>query len=143
MREYNHNGTNYRIGNMVPKKAFHVTRKLAPLVAGITGMATMQDQLIEALADPTPLGKVERVFHIMQPLITTLSSAKEEDLDYVLDTCLAEVYQIDGKTATRVYNPGANAMQVALDMPTMLVLTGISILENCGSFFRVPGLTSE
>jgi hypothetical protein len=67
-------GHRYRIGHLDAKKQFHVARRIAPILAGMgKGATTKSENPMEQIA----------------PIAEALSKMSEEDVDYVLDTCLA------------------------------------------------------
>jgi hypothetical protein len=143
MREFQYAGRTFLIGPLTPLKAFHVTRKLGPLVAGLTGLSAMHTKLTNSLppsvsteltAPENSLEQAEGVLDALAPLLERLAEAREEDIDYVIKTCLAEVYVQEGKVVTRLWNMQANAPQFPLTMPGMLVLTALSVVENCKDF---------
>jgi hypothetical protein len=113
-------GNVYRIGRMDARKQFHVSRRLAPLLAGLGG----------AIA-----GKKEDIASTFQPIAEALAQMSDEDTDYILDNCLAVVSRQQGNQFAPVMARGGNMMFEDIDLPTMMQLTITVIRENLGGFF--------
>lgn len=114
------NGNLYRIGHMDARKQFHVSRRLAPLLAGLGS----------ALAD-----KKSDLAATFQPIAEALSKMSNEDMDYVLDNCLAVVSRQQGNQFAPVMSRGGGMMFEDIDLPTMMQLAIAVIRENLGGFF--------
>lgn len=114
------NGNVYRIGRMDARKQFHVSRRLAPLLAGIGGAIS---------------GKKADVTATFQPIAEALAQMSDEDTDYILDNCLAVVSRQQGNQFAPVMARGGNMMFEDIDLPTMMQLTISVIRENLGGFF--------
>jgi hypothetical protein len=114
-------GHKYRIGRIDARKQFHVARRLAPLLAGMGGLANKSAGFAAVLA----------------PITEALSSMSDEDVDYVLDACLGvcQRLQQDGRPAPVMTRSGL--MFEDIDMGQMIQLAVKVIQENLGGFF--PG----
>lgn len=112
-------GKTYRAGRMDARRQFHVVRRLAPLLSGLTDLAALKSDPMAALG----------------PLAETIATMKDEDADYVLDACLevTERQQAAGGWA-KVMRHGS-LMFEDLDMADMLRLAGAALVENLGGFF--------
>jgi hypothetical protein len=115
-------GQKYRVGRIDARKQFHVARRLAPLLAG---MSTLGDKSAGFAA-------------LIGPLTDALSGMSDEDVDYVLDACLGvcQRIQANGQGAP-VVNRGGALMFEDMDMGQMIQLAVKVIQENLGGFF--PG----
>jgi hypothetical protein len=115
-------GQKYRIGRIDARKQFHVARRLAPLLAGMS-----------ALGD-----KSAGFAALIGPLTDALSGMSDEDVDYVLDVCLGACQRIqpNGQGAPVIARGGA-LMFEDMDMGQMIQLAVKVIQENLGGFF--PG----
>jgi hypothetical protein len=72
------------------------------------------------------------------PLVAHLATMPQDDVDFVLHTCLAavRVQQADGKSSIGLYDKGSKQLRYQdLKMPAMLQLTIAVIKDNLGSFF--------
>jgi hypothetical protein len=115
-------GHQYRVGRIDARKQFHVARRLAPLLAG---MSSVPDKSAGFAA-------------FLGPLTDALSGMSDEDVDYVLDTCLGvcQRIQTNGQGAP-VIARGGSLMFEDMDMGQMIQLAVKVIQENLGGFF--PG----
>lgn len=115
-------GQKYRIGRIDARKQFHVARRLAPLLAGMSGLT----------------GKSVGFEAFIGPLTDALSGMSDEDVDYVLDVCLGvcQRLQLNGQGAP-VIARGGGLMFEDIDMGQMIQLAVKVIQDNLGSFF--PG----
>jgi hypothetical protein len=114
------NGNVYRIGRMDARKQFHVSRRLAPLLAGLGGAIS---------------GKKADAAATFQPIAEALAQMSDEDTDYILDNCLAVVSRQQGNQFAPVMARGGSMMFEDIDLPTMMQLTIAVIRENLGGFF--------
>lgn len=115
-------GHKYRIGRIDARKQFHVARRLAPLLAGMSGLGS----------------KGAGFAALIGPLTDALSGMSDEDVDYVLDACLGVCQRIEanGHPAPVMSRSGA-LMFEDIDMGQMIQLAVKVIQENLGGFF--PG----
>ena len=122
MQQIEINGAQYRVGKMDARRQFHVMRRLAPLLSTLGPVAA------GGLDDPAALA----------PMAAVLAGLSDEDVDYVLDTCLAvcQRQQGDAWAAIRVPNGKASLSMFAdIDMAAELRLTAEAIKGNLGDFF--------
>lgn len=114
-------GQKYRIGRIDARKQFHVARRLAPLLAG---MSSVPDKSAGFAA-------------FLGPLTDALSGMSDEDVDYVLDICLdaCQRIQANGHPAPVMVRGGL--MFEDIDMAQMIQLAVKVIQQNLGGFF--PG----
>lgn len=119
-------GQKYRIGRIDARKQFHVARRLAPLLAGMSN----------AFGGNT--GKTAGFEKFIVPLTDALSGMSDEDVDYVLDICLGVCQRVqpNGQGAP-VIARGGGLMFEDIDMGQMIQLAVKVIQENLGGFF--PG----
>ena len=109
----------YRAGRMDARRQFHVVRRLAPIISGLTDLAALKSDPMAALG----------------PIAEALAAMKDEDADYILNACLevTERQQPAGGWA-KVMRQGS-LMFEDLDMADMLRLAGVALVENLGGFF--------
>jgi hypothetical protein len=112
-------GQKYRIGRIDARKQFHVARRLAPLLAGMSGVPDKSAGFAAFLG----------------PLTDALSGMSDEDVDYVLDICLGvcQRLQPNGHPAPVMVRGGL--MFEDIDMGQMIQLAVKVIQENLGGFF--------
>lgn len=114
------NDKNYRIGRLDARRQFHVVRRLAPIIGGLTDLERCKDDPLAAL----------------EPLADAIASMRDQDADYVLNTCLAAVErrQPTGGWA-KLMTTGGDLMFQDLDMAAMLRLVWAVLQENLQGFF--------
>lgn len=114
-------GQKYRIGRIDARKQFHVARRLAPLLAGMSAG-----------------GQGEGFAAFIGPLTDALSGMSDEDVDYVLDVCLGVCQRIQSNgQGALVIARGGSLMFEDMDMGQMIQLAVKVIQQNLGGFF--PG----
>lgn len=111
----------YRIGRLDARKQFHVARRLAPVLAGLSGGA-----------EKSGGGLMKQ----LMPIADALSKMADEDVDYVLDTCLSvcQRAQQGGQYAPVTAHNGGLMFQ-DIDMAQMIQLTVAVIQGNMAGFF--------
>jgi len=116
-------GNSYRIGQMDVRKQFHVARRLAPLLPGLGAMKSAdKGDLIESVG----------------PIAEILSKMSDEDVNYIIDACLAVCARSQGASApARVVNNAGQLMFQDITMPQMIQLAVAVIQGNMSGFF--PG----
>lgn len=119
----------YVTGKLDAFEQFHVTRRVAPIfgMLGITAsqIAKYADKQAPD-ADP---------FATMLPVVfEQVASMREEDVDYVLKTCLAKCQRQQGERFAPVMVQ-SKLMFMDIEMPTMLQLVLVTMQENLGGFF--------
>lgn len=157
MEEFQVANYTYRAGRLDAFKQFHVQRRLAPALLALTAgaaeqLAVMDQKLgqtsppadgadgadpskaeqLDSIIDPAIFGAMAK---IMRPVAEALGSMKDEDVNFILNTCLAAVERKDGNGWQRVMTRGT--LQYAdIDAAVMMQLTMRVIQENLGGFFR-------
>jgi hypothetical protein len=132
--EFEVDGKKYQVGRMDAMKQFHVARRLGPalVIAGVSiEMARKGLDGADALA-------------MAGPVMTTISKMADEDVDYVLFTCLGVVKRQEGdKWAPVLTQDGKTLMFSDLELPQMLRIV-IGVLEaNLANFLKaVPDVKS-
>lgn len=125
---------NYRTGRLTPRQQLHIARRLAPVLGGLAKEAL---GLTEAKMDA--MSEAQLIGSIAGPVAEGLAKMKQDDVDYVLDTCLSVVHRLEAEGKSMpVMNPGTRQMQYEdIDLPGMMRLCVSVVQENLGSFF--PG----
>lgn len=130
MREITVDDHTFMIGNLDPKRAFHVVRHLAPLVGSLGEV--LPYALGAKTFDPNDLDAMAQV---IEPIAKGLSEMPESDVNYVIDTCLAVVqYRLpDGRGYTPI-QMGEHLMYDWINMPLMVRLVFETVRENLSGF---------
>lgn len=117
----------YQIGRLDAKKQFHVGRRLMPVQTALAAAAAAAAKAREASVEAW-------LAAFMGPVGKVVATMPEEDVNYILDTCLAVVKRQQGERFAPVQTNGM-LMFTDIDMQTMLKLTIEVVKENLGSFF--------
>lgn len=130
----------YQVGKLPARTQFHVLRRIAPLLAELVPVVGIAKQM--DLAQATATDKIEMFGPLFAPLAQALANLNDQDLDYVMNNCLARIERKEGERWAPILAPdGVQFMFPDIDMPVMLKLTVESIKENMGDFFELlPGL---
>lgn len=141
----------YRTGKLNAFKQLHVARRVAPvmmslgktleLVLGATPAKKANDAEAEGLASVQPEDTTKadaNAMVAMLPLAEALAAMKEEDVDYVINACLAVCELKQGDAWQRVQAGNGRLMFDFIDLPIMMELTMTVIKENLVPFFPSP-----
>lgn len=123
---------NYRTGKMNALQQFHVTRRLGPMlaVAGVT---------VEMMRNRQSEGDLDSLMGAMPHIMELLARMKDEDVNYVLFTCLSVVQRQQGDAWAQVIAPdGKTIMFADIDMPTMIRIVFEVLMENLANFLKEP-----
>ena len=131
-QELDLNGHRYSIGKLSAKQQFHVSRRIAPIVP------TLIPVLVRLAAggrgiteDPGGMADV------LQPLADGLAAMKDEDADYVLDTCMQAVQRRQEHGWTAIWSAGQRVpMFQDIDLSVMLPLALRVIVGSLGPFIQ-------
>jgi hypothetical protein len=140
--EPNIDGIQYRTGQLNAKLQFHVARRLAPVIASISALAT------DGQAAPAPLnGTGEDMAATGQPdnakffavLADAIRALPDTDCDYVLSTCMSVVMRRQGDHWIPVWNKASDQPQFAdITLNVLMQLTFAVIQDNLGGFMPAP-----
>jgi hypothetical protein len=116
-------GQQYRIGKMDAMRQFHVARRLAPVLASLGISATELDGI--------------DLFSVLGPVSEVLAKMPNEDVEYVIGSCLSVVHRREGEKWAQVQSPlpQARLMYADIDMPVMVRLAVEVVKDNLGGFF--------
>lgn len=135
-------GNAYRAGKLNAIKQFHVVRRLGPMiiVAGVS-VEMLSAGMKADLGDMVAMAG---------PVMDLLSRMSDEDVDYVLMTCLAAAERSSTAGQTTVWSPvvspdGKTMMFDDLDMPAMVRVVLEVLKFNMANFLEGLGdeLTSQ
>ena len=148
-------GAVYRAGRLDAFQQFHIARRLGPVMAALAGAASEAASPAVAGGSATEPGGLpaidglsdEAVTNLVAgPLAAAISELKQEDVDYILKTCLKAVerQQTNATGGIPFWAPVAPAGAIMFedlryDLSAMLELVTHVIQENLGSFFGTGG----
>lgn len=121
------NDQTYRIGKLSALGQFHVSRRLAPVLAavGISLQSLTQGMQADLSDFTTTLG----------PVADVMSKMSDEETNYIIFTCLNVVSRKDDNRYAPVSQAGT-LMYQDIDMPVMLRLVIAVLQENLGNFLQ-------
>lgn len=120
----------YQIGRLSALSQFHVTRRVAPI------LANMGVSVIDSLRVSGKLSDDDMVA-VMGTAADVVSKMSDADVNYVIFTCLAVVRKKQENVWAAVVN-GQQFMFQDMDMQLMMRLTVAVLKENLSSFFQQP-----
>ena len=125
MADHEFNGRTYLIGKLNARQQFDVSRRL-----GIMSMLLEQEVAEDHVEGARFIGGLAAGY---------LANVPQQDMDFILNTCLATVRTIrdPGGKPVPVMNLATGLMQFDdIDMPTMLELIDLVIQDNLSPFFE-------
>lgn len=134
MKQIEVNGQLYSIGQLDARAQFHVSRRIAPILASMgISLATLKagaNLNLDTLA--TSLGPVSEV----------MASMSDESVDYIISTCFTVVSrkqpEVGGKAQWAPAANGARMMFADINMPAMLRIVVAVLQENLMDFLKEP-----
>ena len=123
------NGQTYRIGKMSALAQFHVSRRLAPILAAVG--VSLQSLTAGMTAD------LSDFMGTIGPAADVMAKMTDDETNYVLFTCLAVVSRKQDERFAPVCS-GGNMMFQDIDMLMMIRLVVEVLRVNLGNF--LPGL---
>ncbi len=125
------NGESYRFGRLDAMKQFHVTRRLLPILAEM-GMSA--GTIAQMRGEASEMG----IVGLMGPVMEMISKMPDEDVEYIVRTCLAVVKRQQGEAWAAVQAANGSLMFADIDMTVMIRLTIEVLKENLDGFFGSP-----
>lgn len=116
------NGHLYRINAMNVFTQFHVARRLASLAPAI----------VSYIQQPVENRSIMDLFY---PMTEVLSALDENDVNYVLQNCMAVVLRKQESGWVKIQVSGGGLMFDDITMPTMLKLVWEVLMKDIVSFF--------
>jgi hypothetical protein len=123
---------NYRIGKLPAMTQFHVVRRIGPV------LASMGISITEMAASGKSLRNDGDLLSIMGTVSDVVAKMSNEDVEYVIYSCLDVVKRQQGERFMPVMTGRTNFQFQDIGMDTMLRLTVEVLKENLGGFFPVP-----
>ena len=129
------NGKQYQIGRLPALTQLHVARRLMPCLAGLTKAAPKVQEILpkDSTADEQTADLV--LNEVIQPIAEALSTMKDEDVNYIVTTCLKCCYFKQDTGWAPMVNGAGQIMIADLQLPELLGVTLAVIKENLGGFF--------
>ena len=125
------NGHRYSIGKLSAKQQFHMSRRIAPIVPTLIPCSSASRQRRKRISED-PGGMAD----VLQPLADGLAAMKDEDAEYVLDTCMQAVQRKQHGWANIWSASQRVPMFQDIDLAVMLPLALRVITENLGPFIQ-------
>ena len=122
----------YRIGKLPAMTQFHVVRRIGPV------LASMGVSITEMAASGKSLRNDGDLLSIMGTVSDVVARMSNEDVEYVIYSCLEVVKRQQGERFMPVMTGRTNFQFQDIGMDTMLRLTIEVLKENLGNFFPVP-----
>ena len=120
MGEVTIGGQDYTIGKLDARRAFHVARRLAPVMSAMAG---------EEGGEP---------MNALGSMSEALAKMRDEDADHVINSCLSVCQrknEVHGTGWSPVAASNGRLMFQDIDLPQMMQLVWAVIQENLSSFF--------
>lgn len=141
----------YRTRKLNAFQQLHVARKVLPLLSAVVKASDQNvvDQIKQArgataTADDAPSTSNESIARIMEIVSKAVNDLPEEDLDFIVKTCMGSLLLKQDRGWAAIYNEDAEDFQFDfITLPLMLQLTFRVIQENLGDFFPEGALTSS
>lgn len=123
-------GIEYQIGKLGPFEQLHVGRKLAPLLA----------HAIPSLAKLSGEGEKPNLEMLLfeaaaVPMAEVLSRMSKEDVEYIVNECLAVCQRHEKRGWAKVLNAGGGLQYMDIEVDTLVGLTQAVINVSLGRFF--------
>jgi hypothetical protein len=137
MNEFTIGSHDFRANPLAPKRAFHVARRIAPVIGGL------KDLIPLLLGKGIDLDDMEGVAAILEPIAQAMAKLPEDDADYILEHCLEVVQvKVEGGRGWAPIQTGGALMYEWLTMPMMLQIAWTVLQQNLTSFFPAGAQTS-
>lgn len=121
-------GVEYSLGRLDAMKQFHVVRRVVPIMVE-TGVSIADLSKIGSSLDDE-----STMLRVMGVAMKAVSKMTDEDVEYVINACLAVVSRRTGDVMAPVMS-GAHRMFADMDMAILIQLTVEVLKENLAGFF--------
>lgn len=128
------NGQTYVIEKLPALAQFHVTRRLAPILATM-GIS------VQSLSAGSKMA-IDDFLPVMGPVSEVIAHMSDDEVNYIIFTCLNVVSRQQGDKFARISAPNVQTLMFAdIDMGIMLRLTVEVVKDSLGNFMQ--GLTDN
>lgn len=149
-------GADYQAGKLAPFPAFHITRRLLPVLSKmgvspseLAAMATPQEKTnLPGAAAPGPdapselaaaaAQKETDLLSVVAPALEFIAQMPNDDVDYVLQECMRVCTRKQGDLWAPIMAPRGGFMFPDIDMMVMVRLAMGVLKENMTEFFVSP-----
>jgi hypothetical protein len=133
MAEFEVAGHHYRSRKMNARTQLHLLRGLGPLFGPMVQLA---------LTDPADASQAARQLAFMVPFFDTFASMKKEEVDTLVDLCLAVTQRGEGgngagPAAWQEMRVGGRDMYDDIGVQELMTICWHVIQENLGGFFAI------
>jgi hypothetical protein len=131
-------GVDYRTGRLDVFDQFHIARRLAPLLATLGSKAKDLKEMAKPVTGEEPKSgeNIEALDAVLEPLAKCIAEMSDEDLNYIIHTCLAVCTRKQPTGWAPVQSKGSRKLLFQdIGLPTLMGLTINTIQENMASFF--------
>lgn len=146
--EFEVRGNRYRTLKLPAMSAFHLARKLGPVLPSIGNVVPVAGMLAEIRVGTDPVeisaNDLEAIAAAAEPTLAALAAMSDADSEFVLNSCLAaSERQSEQGNWTRVMDQtGKHLMFKDLELPDMLAIAFNVLKDNFTRFFQGAGPTS-
>lgn len=137
MAEVEVGGHTYRLGKLDARKQLHVFRRLSPLIASAGGIASLvaaRASMVRPEGEGPSLEQMGAIAGMIGPVLNVLASLPDDEVDYVIDTCLQVVSRKnEGDTGWSPVCPQGVLMFDDISLPSLLDLTARVVVGEAGS----------
>lgn len=136
--EFQINGQTYKAGKLDAFKQFHIVRRLAPLLAGMSDVLRGGPTAAMARLKEDPLGAA-------LPIIECLGKMPDDEANYVITSCLSVVQRQQAQIGwANLTSSQGDLMFEDIGMPEMLQITWKVLESNVMGFSgAIQGLLSQ
>ncbi|KAA2237670.1 phage tail assembly chaperone [Salinarimonas soli] len=147
MTEFTVGGHVYRAGRLDAMRAFHVTRRLTPIMSALAEMVpaarTAAPAEGEAAEGEAPGDAHAALIRMLEPVLGAVARLPDADVDYVLAASLGVCSRKVGELWAPVWPAGApRPMYDDITMPEMIQIAFHVLKGAIGPFLAGGGLTS-
>ena len=136
MADFTIAGQNYKSRKMNAFAQFHVARRLGPI------FSSLADAFKRAKRDDA--GNILNQLDVFEPVATALAALKDNDAEYVLNSCLATCQRQNSNLWSEVLSPQGVMMFQDIDLQVMMQIAWNVLQDNFGNFFNgQPGPISS
>lgn len=152
MVRYEFGGHKYVSNELDPRKAFHCSRRLSPVLTSFKGILSNIDLfnqgndplneeegptilLEQKIANKIAGIKIAKVMEAAEPLMKCLADIPDEHMDYIIDACLAATEREDNGSWVPVWNADKKAIRYRdIGMVEMLVICRFVLTDSLKDF---------
>jgi hypothetical protein len=127
-------GITYQVGKLNAFEQLHVARRLAPMLGDLVSIFKQHPNLISDGESDGESAESRILELALGPLSHTFAKMSNEDVDFIVNTCLSACQRKQERGYAKVFVNG-HLMFQDIQLDTLLGLTFAVIEENLGSFF--------